>query len=441
MTLKLSLFCSAAAITALLAAPTTATAQERQIKITGFGAMSGVVRSFGINSKAAMEAAADQINKAGGVTLGDGTKGKIILDYLDDRCNAEEGISVVRRIAGTDAVVGIGPTCSNVAEPLFGILQKKAGDAGDSGLQFPVFTDVAIKVGLAKISEWAFRNVPNETAMYTELFKWIKATRPDLKTVFGGVEEDFAHSRATWYSVMKDVAAKEGFTIAGEAKWLLADTNFSNQAREAKKANRRHRRHFGASVHHVRHAEGDGPPGRKAETADRTHLDVEPRDDAGLRRGSRHHHHTHQLRAGDARGGEGVRSSGEVQGQPRPPLGRDLGGHVHPQGRDREPEGDGEARYDRCRPRQDPRRSRQADRDGRPARQSKRTSSARRSSRSCSSTPRAASGKCCTSRARDVGDSPSPHTALVRREGQGEGRPFARCFLPPSRRVEDTLSA
>jgi branched-chain amino acid transport system substrate-binding protein len=221
---------------ALGAGSVAVSAQEREVRITGFGAMSGVVRSFGINSKAAMEAAADVINKSGGVTLGDGAKGKIVIDYLDDRCNAEEGISVARRIAGTNAVVAVGPTCSNVAEPLFGILQKKVGDAGDSGLQMPVFTDVAIKVGLAKISEWAFRNVPNESTMYAELFKWLKKTRPELKTLFGGVEEDFAHSRASWYAVMKEVAAKEGYEIKGEAKWLLADTNFSNQAREAKRA-------------------------------------------------------------------------------------------------------------------------------------------------------------------------------------------------------------
>lgn len=219
-----------------LGAPHDVGAQQREVHITGFGAMSGVVRSFGINSKAAMDAAADQINKAGGVTLGDGTKGKIVIGYFDDRCNAEEGISVARRIAGTNALVAVGPTCSNVAEPLFGILQKKVGDAGDTGLKMPVFTDVAIKVGLAKISEWAFRNVPNESTMYAELFKWLKKTKPELKTVFGGVEEDFAHSRATWYLVMKAAAAKEGFEVKGEAKWLLADTNFSNQAREAKRA-------------------------------------------------------------------------------------------------------------------------------------------------------------------------------------------------------------
>lgn len=214
-----------------------AQAQDKSIRISGFGAKTGPVRSFGVNSEAAMLAAADVINKAGGVQLADGSKAKIVVDFYDDRCNAEEGISVIRRIAGTDALVAIGPTCSNVAEPLFGILQKKVGDASDSGLQFPVFTDVAIKVGLARISEWAFRNVPNEMTMYSSVFYWLHSTRPELKTVFGGVEEDFAHSRATWHIVMKDRAQANDFKVVGESKWLLADTNFATQVREMKKAN------------------------------------------------------------------------------------------------------------------------------------------------------------------------------------------------------------
>jgi branched-chain amino acid transport system substrate-binding protein len=211
-----------------------ALAQERVIKIYGFGAKSGVVRSFGINSEAAMKAAAAEINSKGGVKLGDGATGKFEVEFLDDRCTAEEGISVVRRIAGTDAIVAVGPTCSNVAEPLFGILQKKAGDASDTGLQFPIFTDVAIKGGLAKISEWAFRNTPSETVMYDSLFKWVHANHPEIKSVFGGVEEDFAHSRASWHVVMKEAAPKAGIEVKGESKWLLADTNFSQQVREIK---------------------------------------------------------------------------------------------------------------------------------------------------------------------------------------------------------------
>ena len=224
-----------AAATVLLCAP--AVAQERTLKIYGFGAKSGVVRIFGLNSEAAMKAAADQINKAGGVTMGDGVKAKLVIEYLDDRCNAEEGINALRRIASQpDAVVAIGPTCSNVAEPVFGVLQKKFGDATDSGLQFPLYTDVAAKGGLASISQWAFRNVPSESAMYKSMFEWVKATRPDIKTFWGGVEKDFAHSNAT-YNVMKDQAGKNGFEVQGQSEWLLADTTFSTQVREMKRAN------------------------------------------------------------------------------------------------------------------------------------------------------------------------------------------------------------
>ena len=225
----------AAATTVALAAP--AVAQERTLKIYGIGAKSGVVRIFGLNSEAAMKAAADHINKAGGVTIGGGAKAKWVIEYLDDRCNAEEGINALRRIVSQpDAVVAIGPTCSNVAEPLFGVLQKKFGDASDSGLQFPLYTDVAAKGGLASISQWAFRNVPSESAMYKSMFEWVKATRPDIKTFWGGVEKDFAHSNAT-YNVMKDQAGKNGFEVQGQSEWLLADTTFSTQVREMKRAN------------------------------------------------------------------------------------------------------------------------------------------------------------------------------------------------------------
>ena len=50
-----------------------AQAQDKTIKISGFGAKSGPVRSFGGNSEAALIAAADVINKGGGVKLADGS--------------------------------------------------------------------------------------------------------------------------------------------------------------------------------------------------------------------------------------------------------------------------------------------------------------------------------------------------------------------------------
>ena len=232
----LGLLSAVAAASLLGAGSASVAADDRTVKIAGFGAKSGVVRSFGINTEAVMQAAVEHINGRGGVKLGDGSMAMIEMTFDDDRCNAEEGISVLRKIASSDALVAVGPTCSNVAEPLFGILQRSVDDAGDSGLRLPVFTDTAIKGGLAKISEWAFRNVPNETEMYRTLFLWVKENYPDLKTMFGGVEEDFAHSRFTWYKVMDVRAQEAGFEVKGFAKWLLADTNFTQQVREMKKA-------------------------------------------------------------------------------------------------------------------------------------------------------------------------------------------------------------
>ena len=286
------------------------------MKITGFGAKSGVVRVFGINSEAAMKAAAEEINKAGGVTLGDGTKAKLTIDFLDDRCNAEEGISVVRRIASTDAFVAVGPTCSNVAESLFGILQKKAGDASDSGLQFPIIADVAAKGGLAKISEWAFRNVPSEFEMYKSLMAWVKATHPELKTIYGGVEKDFAHSNAT-YGVMKAQAEANGFQVPGTAEWLLERHHLLDPGARHAARQCRHRRDLGASLHDLRRAEGDGAAGREAEAADRAHLVVQHRDAAGLRQAGGRPDHSDELCAGEPGSDQGGRECREVRRQRR----------------------------------------------------------------------------------------------------------------------------
>ena len=73
--------------------------------------------------------------------------------------------------------------------------------------------------------------------MYSSLFYWLKTKYPDVQSVYGGVEEDFAHSRASWYAVMKDRAEANGYKVIGNSKWLVNDTNFSTQVREIKNAN------------------------------------------------------------------------------------------------------------------------------------------------------------------------------------------------------------
>jgi len=256
MKLSKLLLTTAAAALAVTGVSISAFSADREVKIAGFGAKSGVVRSFGVNTEAVMKAAVKHINDKGGIKLGDGTMGKLTASFDDDRCNAEEGISVLRRIASTDAVVAVGPTCSNVAEPLFGILQKKVDDASDSGLQFPILTDTAVRNGLAKISQWTFRNTPNEPDMYDKLFEWLRKNHPNVKTMYGGTETDQGHSKGTYAKVIAQAAKRHGFTwvkggipelgtkiaagwkelLGKSSNWMMADTNFSVQARAFKKS-------------------------------------------------------------------------------------------------------------------------------------------------------------------------------------------------------------
>ena len=100
---------------------------------------------------------------------------------------------------------------------------------------------------------------------------------------------------------MKEVAAKEGFEVKGESKWLLNDTNFSNQAREAKKADA----DIVAIAAHPFTTCGMlkemARQGVKPKLLIGPHLVLQPGDDAGLRRRGRGHHHPDQLRSGQRR--------------------------------------------------------------------------------------------------------------------------------------------
>ena len=78
-------------IAALL--PVASHSQTREVKIYGFGAKSGVVRIFGLNSEAAMKAAAEQINKAGGVM---GRPLQLI--ERDDESKNERGVQIAQEL-------------------------------------------------------------------------------------------------------------------------------------------------------------------------------------------------------------------------------------------------------------------------------------------------------------------------------------------------------
>jgi branched-chain amino acid transport system substrate-binding protein len=245
------------AVSALLLTSGAAVA-ETEINIAGWGAKSGPLRSFGINSEAVMKAAVARVNEMGGVKLANGSMAKLTYNYSDSACNAEQAIAVARKEAAEGkSLIGIGPTCSGAAAAMFGVFQKQVDDTGDTGLQYPILTDTAVRNGLAKISQWTFRNTPNEPEMYDRLWAWIAENNPDLKTIYGGTETDQGHSNGTYSKVIVQAATRHGFTWAtgdiegltgdiasgykevlnNSSNWLQADARFSVQARAFRRSN------------------------------------------------------------------------------------------------------------------------------------------------------------------------------------------------------------
>jgi len=211
---------------------------EGTVRIGGMWPLSGPAAFFGKAAYGLASLAVDEINEAGGLVV-EGKRVKLALHAQDEACNAEQGLAVVKRLATVDKVIfSLGPGCSSVAEPVFGTLQKKLGDASDSGLQLLFFTDIATKFGLAKLSPWVFRNTPDEPAMYDFVVKYLKEKHPDLKTVMVSYESDFAHSAATWNLAVKPALERhKHHQIVEVVDWRWLDNEYGAQVTRLRKAN------------------------------------------------------------------------------------------------------------------------------------------------------------------------------------------------------------
>ncbi|MEE8289842.1 MAG: ABC transporter substrate-binding protein, partial [Candidatus Tectomicrobia bacterium] len=156
----------------------------------------------------------DELHAKGDIKLKDGRIGRIQTLFYDSGCNAEQAISSTRKMATRDKVLlAVGPTCSSALEPVFGILQKRLDNPNDTGLQFMVFSDTSAKPGLGKISPWGFRASPDESAMYKDVMKHLKAI--GIRSIAFGYEDDFAHSTAT-YKVMRKHALNTGLEVLSD---------------------------------------------------------------------------------------------------------------------------------------------------------------------------------------------------------------------------------
>ena len=81
-----------------LSIPQSAIYAGPSLKVLGWGAKSGPLKSFGVNSEAALRSAVAEINSAGGVRMGDGSMAPMeVIGYEDSACKKDEAISILRK--------------------------------------------------------------------------------------------------------------------------------------------------------------------------------------------------------------------------------------------------------------------------------------------------------------------------------------------------------
>ena len=75
---------------------------DRSVKVLGWGAQSGPLKSFGVNSETALRSAVAEINAAGGVKLGDGSMAPIeVIGTIANSCSHPIDVQIIAQAFGT----------------------------------------------------------------------------------------------------------------------------------------------------------------------------------------------------------------------------------------------------------------------------------------------------------------------------------------------------
>ena len=184
---------------AMAALPAGAFQDEGTVRIGSTEPLTGPGAVYGQPNIVGKFIAVDEINAAGGIMI-DGKQVKIDLISEDDQAKPDQGspssASWKGRIRRSPSPA---PSTSRVSETMWGLLQKKLDDAGDTGLQVPSMSFMSMKAGVASISPWAFRNAGVECDQHEELMQLVeKANGGNFTNVVGALESNEAHSAAAW---------------------------------------------------------------------------------------------------------------------------------------------------------------------------------------------------------------------------------------------------
>ena len=284
-------------------------AQERTVKITGFGAKSGVVRVFGVNSEAAHEGGrrGDQQGRRRDARRRHQGQVHGRIPRRPLQCRGRHLGGAPHRL---DRRFRRGRP--DLLERRRVAVRHPAEEGRRRVRQRAAVPDHRRRRGQGRARQDLRMGVPQRAERIRDVQVAVRLAQDAASGPEDHLRRRREGLRAFERHLRRDEGARpkaNGFQVLGTGRMAarrhdLLDPGARNEARQC-----RHRRDLGASVHDLRRAQGDGAPGRQAEAPDRPDLLVEHRDAAGLRQAGRGHHHPDQLRAGDAGSHQGGRAA------------------------------------------------------------------------------------------------------------------------------------
>lgn len=188
---------------------------ETVVKIGAALSMTGPAAVYGVNQKAGILAAVDEINKSGMLK---GVKLEAIFE--DDASTKEQGIAVFQKFINRDKVAAIvGPTLSNTATATDPLAQA-------AGVPVVAISNTAPK-GITDIGDHIWRVCLTEQQVIPPGLKRLQA-KHGVKTAALLYGNDDAFTKAG-YSVMKAALEGAGIKILGEQTFAKPDRDYNAQ--------------------------------------------------------------------------------------------------------------------------------------------------------------------------------------------------------------------
>jgi branched-chain amino acid transport system substrate-binding protein len=190
---------------------------DSAVPIAAAFSLTGAAAQYGASQKNALELAAENLNKVGGVTYE--------LTIEDDATDPKQAIQVFDTFVASGASIIVGPTLSNTAKQTNPVAQ----DA-----KVPVLGVSNTAAGITEIGDYIFRDSLTEDAVIPQTVK-AAVDKLDVKKVVVMYSNDDAFTESGYQAFAAALEA-EGVEVADTLTFSKADTDFRALLDKAKKS-------------------------------------------------------------------------------------------------------------------------------------------------------------------------------------------------------------